>query len=273
MAIWPLSDAGLQAMGGAILSTSLMTSVSSGNANVVGSWVMMHSAATFPVSGIVVHLGKTGVASAGLNRQWMFDVGVGATSLETVVVQNVAFGGSLPFASWFFPLNIPFGSRISLRVQSITALSSITMGMWVMGGGQGIESGNKAVTYGAVPASSIGTVLTAPGSANVEGATWTVLSAATTAPIRWIVVGITSPNTSGATAADLLVDIGVGASGAEKEVVTDIPVSVSVNEEVNMPRPLTFPAYIPFGSRLVARYRGTSTLTTASPTVTVTGIG
>lgn len=273
MAVWSLSDAGLQAMGGQNLTNSLLTTVTTGNANTVGGWVLMHAATAFPVSKFRVHLGATGVASAGSNRQWMFDVGVGPASSETVIVQNVAFGGALGYANWEFPLSIPIGSRVAVRAQALTALSTTTMGMWLTGGGMGTECGHRATTYGAVPASSRGTTLTAPASANtVEGA-WTLLTAATTGPTRWIVVGIAAPNTTTAAAANLLVDIGIGGSGAEREVVTDISCATSINEEISAPYPLTFPVTIPTGSRLVARYRGSATLSAAPPSVTVTGIG
>jgi hypothetical protein len=273
MAIWFLGDSGLQAMGGQLTSSSLLTTITTGNANTMGSWVPLHTATTFPVNRFCVCFGKAGVAVGGSNTQFMFNVGVGPSSSEVAIVQNIAVGGNMAYASWLFPISIPIGSRICVQAQALTALRTITMGMWLWGGGFGLESGYQAVTYGAAPASSKGTVLAAPASANtVEGA-WTVISASTTSPMRWMVIGLAAPDTTSVlAAADHLVDIGVGAAGVEAAVITDIPVGVSINEEINYPRPLTFPVSIPVGSRLVARYRGTSTSTTASPNLTVTGI-
>ena len=272
MAVWFLGDAGQQVMGGALTASSLLTTVTSGAANTVGSYAQMHAAAPFPVSGFRLHLGKTGVAVAASNRQFMFDIGIGPNGTETVIIQDVAFGGALAYTSWDFPFTLPVGTRIAVRTRALTGLSSTTMGMWLYGGGSGMEAGCRATTYGAVTTGSRGTVLTAPTSANTIEAAWTVITAATTAPMRFLVIGLGSPNTTTSTAADLLVDIGVGAAGAEAAIVSDIACAVSVNEDINYAHPLVFPVNVPVGSRLVARYRGTSTVTTASPNLTLTGI-
>jgi hypothetical protein len=271
MAIWSLSDAGLQAMGGQLTASSLLTNVTSGAANAVGSWTQMHASTTFPVSLIRIHFGKAGVSVAATNTQFMFNVGVGAAGLETIIAQDIAAGGSLAFSTWEFPLSVPAGSRLSIQTRSLTASKVVTMGMMIFGGGLGIESSYKATTYGAVTSGSRGTILTAPGTANSVEAAWTVIIAATTLPIRFLLVGVASPNTATATAADLLIDIGVGAAGVESSIISDIACSVSANEDIIHSRPLLFPVNIPVGSRLVARYRGTSTLTTASPSITLTG--
>jgi hypothetical protein len=276
MAIWFLSDAGQQAMGGALTATSLLTAVTAGAANVVGTWVVMHTNTAFPVSGFDITLGKVGIATAATNTQTLLDVGTAPTGAaansEVPIAQDIAIGGALAFASWRLPLSIPIASRISVRIRSVVASKSVTMGMMVYGGGMGVESGYRATTYGQVTATSRGTVLTAPTSINTVEAPWTVLSAATTSSMRWMLVGLTAPNNAVATAADLLVDIGVGPAATEAAVLTDIPCSVSANEDIACPRPLLFPVSIPTASRLVARYRGNSIAVAATPTLTVTGI-
>jgi hypothetical protein len=271
--LWPLGDAGQQLDGGRVTSTSLLTTVTaSTTTHTKGAWAQMIAATTFEASWLQVHLGQTGVAVAASNSQTLLDVGVGASGSEQVVVPNIAIGGSLPFASWLFPLVVPSGSRIALRIQSAVASKNVTAGVMVMGGGMGLESGSRATTYGAATATSIGTVLAAPTVVNTAEGAWTVISASTTNPMRWLVVGISAPNTATASIGNALVDVGVGASLAESTVISDIAVAITGNEDVNHHRPLTFPVSIPAGSRLVARYRGTSTSTASSPTVTLTGI-
>lgn len=272
MAVWFLSDAGRQAMGGVLTTTSLLTGVTSGAANTPGTWVAMHTAAPFPVSGFRITLGKVGLATAASNTQTLLDIGSGAAGSEVLIAQDIAIGGTLAFASWDLPLSVPIGTRISVRTRSAVASKAVTMAMWLYGGTES-ESGYKAVTYGQVTATSRGTTLTAPTSINTIEAPWTVITAATTSPARFLVVGISAPNTATATAADILVDIGIGVAASEGTILTDIPCSMSINEDIMFPAPLTFPVSIPVGSRLVARYRGTSTAVTSSPTVTLTGIG
>lgn len=273
MALWYVADSGLNAMGGQLTATSLLTTVTaSATVNVVGAWVQMHAATTFPVSGLMIHLGKTGLAVAATNAQVSFDIGIGPNGSETAIINDVAVGGSLAFFAWWFPISIPVGSRIAVRLRSLVASKSTTMAMSVYGGGFGLEAGYKAVTYGAVTTGSRGTILTSPASINTKAA-WTVITAAVTSPARWIVVGLTSPNTTIATAIDGLLDVGMGGAGAEAVIIPDISFGVSANEEVNHANSLTFPVNVPVGARLVARYQATSTASTGSPSVTLTGVG
>jgi hypothetical protein len=272
MGNWYLSDSGKQAMGGQNLANSLFTTVTaSATANNLGNWFQLHAAAGFPVDILRLFLGQTGLATSASNTQTLVDIGIGASGSEVAIVNDVAIGGNLPFSSLQIPIAIEANTRIAVRIRSAVASKSCTMGMFIYGGGTGLESGYEATTYGAVTASSRGTVLTAPGATNTEAA-WTQISASTTAFMRWLVVGLGMPNTATVTASDGLLDIGVGASGSEVAVITDIPYRTTATEDINTAYPLTFPVTIPSGSRLVARYRGTSTSTAASPNVTLTGI-
>lgn len=274
MPLWTMSNAGRQEAGGRLTATSLLTGVTANaTPHVKGGYVGMIPSTAFETSALHVHLGQTGVATSASNTQALLDVGVGGSGAEQTVVSNIAIGGNLPFASWLIPLVIPAGSRIALRIQSLVANKSVTMGVITVGGGYGLEGGYQATTYGALSSSnSRGTILTAPAAANsVEGA-WTLLDAAMANMCRWIVVGLAAPNFASTTAATGFIDIGVGASGQEQPVVSDIAYSVSLGEDISFHTPLTFPAYIQAGSRLSARYRSSSTATTSSPSVTVTGI-
>jgi hypothetical protein len=266
-----LSDAGLQAMGGQITTTSLLTSVTAGAANVLGNWVQLYPSTPFPASGMVVHLGQTGLATAAQNSQTLLDVGVGTSGAEQVIVGDMAIGGSLPFASWLIPVAVGQGQRIAVRLRSAVASKACTMGVSIYGGGGGLEGGYKGVTYGQVTASSRGTILTAAGATNTESA-WVQLTASTTARIGWLIVGLASPNSATATAQNGLLDIGVGAAASEVPIINDIPFATSANESIDHAHPLTYAVNIPAGQRLAARYRGTSTTAAALPNLTVTGI-
>jgi hypothetical protein len=274
MANWFLSDAGLHAMGGQLVATSLLTPVAaSATANAAGNWVPIYTATPFQASIIRVHLGKTGLAVSGSNTQTLLSIstGIGGAEAASMIAQDIAIGGALAYSVWDFPISVPIGSRLSVSTRSAVASKSVTMGMMVIGGGSTIESGYKAVTYGQVTTGSRGTILTAPTALNTPAA-WTVITTATTSPARWLLVGVSAPNTTTAVTADLLIDIGIGTAGVEALVLTNIPCAIATNGST-CPYPLLFPVSIPVGSRLVARYRGTSIATTASPTITLTGIG
>jgi hypothetical protein len=267
---WFTSDAGMNAMGGHITSTSLMTTVTaSATANAVGNWIPLHAAVPFPVFGVDLFMGKGSWAVAATSTMALFDLGFGASGVEAAIAQDIAFGGSVPFVSWTLPVYIPVASRVVMRIRSAIASKSSTFAIRLYGGGQGVEGGHKAVTYGAVTASSRGTALNLPTSANVKPTTWTLITAATTSPMRWLLVGISAPPTTLATAADGLLDIGVGSP--EAVVVPDIPFSISANEEVNGAMPLMFPVNIPVGARLSARYQATGITAASQPNITLTG--
>lgn len=271
-----LSDAGLQAMGGQNLATSLLTTVVAGAATVPGTPVQLYPATPFPASGMVIQLGQTGIAVAAQNSQTLLTIAVGASGQEQVIAGDIAIGGSLPFASWHIPIAVGQGQRITAQLRSLVASKSCTMGVSIYGGGSGLEGGYKGVTYGAVTASCRGAILTAATATNTEATTWTVLTTSTTSRIGWLIVGLAAPNSATATAQNGLLDIGVCASGAaantEVPIINDIPFAVSANEDINCAYPLTYPVNIPVGMRLSARYRGTSTAAAALPSVTVTGI-
>jgi len=273
MALWPLQDASLQIVAGQITSTSLWTTVtSSATANAAGNYVQMYAATPWQVYEIWLFLAQTGLAASAVNVQGLIDIGIGPAGSEALLVPNFGAGSVGPFAAWRFPVTVDEGRRLAVRLRTATASRSCTMGMALVGGGSGMEAGSSVATYGAVTASSIGTVLAAPGAANTESA-WTAITASTTAPIRWLMLGLCAPNTATATATEGLLDVGIGASGSEQAIITDVPFQVTAAEQINFPCSLTFPADVPVGTRIAVRYRATSTSTLSSPSVTLTGIG
>lgn len=272
MAQWSLADAGRHSTGGLATSTNLTTVTSGSVANTLGSWALMFAAVPFHVSLISVFLGATGIFVSGQNSQTLLNVGMGPSGQEQIIVPNIAIGGNAQFATWHFPLNIPSGSRLVLQTRSIVASKAAPFGMTVFGGGFGLEAGHQATTYGAVTAStSRGTVITTPVSSNTKGA-WTVISAATAAPARWLSAGLTAPDTATSAACNGYLDIGVGTAGQEAVVAADIPFRTSLAEDILAAFPIAVPVNLPAGVRLVARIQQSAVAAAAVPTITITGI-
>lgn len=270
---WFVSDAGLNATGGTIAGTSLMTSVASNvTANALGNWIQLHAAAPFPVSCLDLMMGKAAWGASSTNTQALLDIGYGASGSEAALSQNVAFGGAVAFQSWTFPIYIPVASRIVMRIRSAVAGKANTFAVSLSGGGTGMEAGHSSVTYGAVTATSIGTSLTVPTVANTKSV-WTTIAAATTSPARWMLVGVGAPNTAFPVAADGLLDVGMGAAGVESVIIPDNPFTITTAATINGAFPLLFPVNVPVGVRLAARYQCTSIATTAQPNVTLTTFG
>jgi hypothetical protein len=266
---WFVSDAGLNGMGGQVYASSTLTSVGASiTANALGTMTTILASTPFPVYGMELFLGQNAWAASLSNTQALLSIGVAGTA----VAQDVAFGGALAYHSWYFPLYVPIASSIGVQLRSAVGSKSGLFGVRLFGGGAGLESASQAVTYGQVTASSTGTAMTAPASTNTKAA-WTTISAATTSPARWILVGISAPPTTSTTAATGFIDIGVGAAGVEGIIIPDIHWSVTSNEDINCAMALCFPVNLPAGVRLAARYQATSISTASRPNITLTTFG
>lgn len=118
--------------------------------------------------------------------------------------------------------------------------------------------------------SSRATVVTSSGSANTKGS-WTQLVAAAnvTGPVIGIAVSIANNNTSAA-AVRSFIDIGVGGSGSEVVLVSNLAF-VGPNNAPNQPGPCEFfiPVRIPAGTRISARHASTSTSKASNVMITV----
>ena len=272
MANWFVSDAGRHAMGGHVAATSTLTGVTASvSANTPGAWVQMYASTPFPASMVSVFTGNAGIFVSAQNSQTLFDIGIGPPT-QQILIQNVAIGGNAQFARWDFPISVASGSQLWLRLRSLVGSKSCIFGMRLAGGGMGLEAGGLAVTYGAVQASSRGTILNTPTSTHVKASTWTVISAATSAPMRWLSLGLAAPNTATSTASNGLLDIGVGALGQETVIVPDIPYRTSTAEDILGAFPMVYPVNVPSGVRLVARHQASSTSAASVPNLTITGI-
>jgi len=260
-------------MGGQLTASSTVTTVTaSATVNTPGTWVQMFLSTPFPSSMVVPFIGNGGIFLSTQNSQTLLDVGLGPVGSEQVLVPNVAIGGNAQFATWHFPIAVAGGSRLSLRLRSVVASKASIFGMMLHGGGSGVEAGHFPTTYGAVTATSQGTTLATPGALNTKTA-WTVISAATTSPMRWMAIGMAAPNTATSAAANGLMDIGVGGAGVEAVVIADIPYRTSTAEDILAAFPMTYPVNLPAGVRLVARHQANAVSGAAAvPNITITGI-
>lgn len=270
---WPLTDAHSADIGAVDASTSLPTSVASGAvANTKGSWVELIASTSRPGAGIYLIIPIT-VAATSQNRSSLIDIGIGPNGSERVLVPNINLGMASGPRAILIPIYVPAGSRLSVRHANATVPISIAMQLVVMHAGRNplLYAGTRATDYGTVTASSGGPQLTAPGSINTKSA-WTELVAATSYPMRWLIPFVTPVNSGNNGAADYLVDIGVGASGSERAVVSNLVVRTTTNEEA-LYAPIGYPVRIPAGVRLAARFQSSTQNANYGLRATVIGIG
>lgn len=134
-----------------------------------------------------------------------------------------------------------------------------------MPGGFQLGFDNSAVLdYGTVIASSLGTLLTAAGSANAKGS-YAQLVAATTYDLDGFYIWLKDANTNNVS---YLVDIAIGGAGSEQILVANM-VYNTVTGANSGGYGLWVPMYIPAGSRVAGRCQ----CTTASATLTASIAG
>jgi len=119
---------------GSVLTTSSGTAVvGSSTANVKGAWTQLVASTTRYYSSIRLQTQVCPNTSA--ETSFLFDVGVGAAGSEQIVVPDLwnTTSGAGSFDYWNvspeFPVNIPAGSRIAVRLQSTLQSASTRLGL------------------------------------------------------------------------------------------------------------------------------------------------
>ena len=115
---------------------------------------------------------------------------------------------------------------------------------------------NQVDDLGAVAATSLGTALTANGTANTEGTTYTQIIASTTRAYDGLFVQLIG---NSATAHRLLLDLAVGAAASEVDVIQDLLFTQTATTALRCPVNYAFlPIQIASGSRLSMRSRAST---------------
>jgi len=192
----------------------------SGTAHTKGNWTqLVASSANDAVAVIVQITGRGGNVNAGL----AVDIGVGTQATEQVLLPNLmSYRNDLRAqnnsASYFIPINIPAGTRISARCQSTatvdgSSVSGNTCGVRVIlfdgdftqsSGGGGVDA------IGFASNSTAGTAVT-PGAVNTKGS-YAQLVASTAADYAGFIMAIDDGQLTTDHPVGQLWDIAVGAA-------------------------------------------------------------
>ncbi len=261
---WPAEiEGGPQENAGIVTASSIGTNVfapGTANTKTGAVWAQLIASTTRDTQWIEITV--TNNSSA----RFLVDIGIGAAAAEVVLIPdlhagnlNTSFGGV-----YAFPLHIPAGSRLSARCQSSVLSTTVRVSARLMAGPWlGFGATGDVVAYGPTLADS-GLVAVTAGAINTEGA-WAELSAATAYQMKWINVGVFHDATAVVTGSGMLLDLAIGALGAEVVIVPDIVLRASVDTDGAGPEVSPIPVDIPAGVRLAARLQasiaaGTSTV-------------
>lgn len=183
----------------------------------------------------------------------VFDIGVGAASSEVVIAESLWVqktenaGGASSFADYRLPLNIPSGSRVAVRYNTLhgTRGQPINYYMKLYGGAANLTSYNKC--------DLIGRGTTVDTTANTYSA-WVQLNASTAYNYKEIIVGHISPFDGALSETQQRTDIGVGAASSEVIVASGMTTATNDNDDMVIPSVSPRMAVeIASGSRVVGR--------------------
>lgn len=256
---------GLVENGGANGADSLGVTITSTTANTKGAWTEVVAVTLFESTGLHLYIPARSLTGTAYYHG-LIDIGIGANPNEVVKVADILFSvtDAANFAAthYFLPIAIAAGERISARFQSSDATETIDLIVILESRGFEPSAGyGLSRTYGAVTADSGGTQVDPGGSANTKGG-WTQITASSEFQINELCVFImeSSNNSSSLAQGSFLMDIGVGASTFEVEVIPNLSFASHSSPDSMLPYFLgSFPVSIPPGSRISANIQSSVT--------------
>jgi hypothetical protein len=237
--------------------------------NTKGAWTQVIAASVTDAYGLIV-FNSAATSIAATDTSTVVDVGVGGSGSEVAIITDIAMGWR---PSGFFenriPVFVPAGSAISVRAAGVAGTGSIAVVVVPLGRTfTGRRPSTSALSLNASGAK--GTNLSVPGASNTKGS-WTQLVASTSEPYAGLVIGVQGGADNVQPIANALIDIGVGASGSEVVVVSNVAAfSTTTSEQLVVVDNGPWYLDIPAGSRIAARFATSNT--GMSLDVIVTGI-
>lgn len=196
---------------------------------------------------------------AGAVEENLISVGVGAAASEQTIIENIPLSGRVSTTRTMdalsFPVQVPAGSRVSVKVDADTA-TVIGIGVKLFKGNEKSFAFSGAKAFGDT-ANFSGTAVDPGGAANTKGS-WVELDASCSDTIRgfWIHVGVNENLTIGVNSTTFI-DIGIGAAASEQIIVPDHYTYATTAEDGSAS--LFYDIEIPSGTRISARSQCTDT--------------
>jgi hypothetical protein len=236
-------------------ATGTITVTADTTAHTKGSWTELIASTSSDASMLVCIVAAIG--SASNNTASLIDIGSGASGSETAIADSIAVGGaSAPSgfrvgALCAIPLQIPSGTRISARLQSVvTGGKTAAVQLYVMDTGDYATAPTSVDVIGTSAATSKGTEFS--GSSG----TWNEAIASTAQAYRAIGIVISTHNANTNNVGGVRqFSVGIGASGSEIEFGT-LRAEITTAEASSLMPPYSqlFGRSIPAGSRLAVRH-------------------
>ena len=254
MADFPLGDHFFIEVAGVDTSTSSGTAVTSGN-GVKGSWTEIIASTSSNSTFLILEFNES---LAGVLRDFLIDIGVGAAASEQVLVADIQQQSKSDFNNgqfFYIPVQLASGTRLSIRTQTNSAATDARFIIYLFSGTFQSSSGYaKTTAYGL--SGEDGTAVDPGGTANTKGS-WTEITASTSERINEMTI-LVSGNTNGAQAnGTALYDVAIGGSGSEVIILENL-YAASSSFEVSKAS-INIKQKIPAGTRIAIRMQSTIT--------------
>jgi hypothetical protein len=233
------------------LTSGQATITANTSAHTKGGWTQLIASSAANASFVTFQV--TSPSASGTNTAALLDIGIGASGSETPIAENIAIGGARNTGgiNVSFPIQIPSGSRISARLQSV-----VTGGRTCFVNLNLVNAGN----YNAAPTAIdvIGGDTATSKGIEFSGAsgTWVEGIASTSQSYR-AVLFVPSMHTDSAEEFSSYYTLGVGAAGSEVGF-GDYLVRFSSFEFVESDLRFVLPrgrgSIIPAGSRIAVKH-------------------
>jgi hypothetical protein len=249
-------NVGWQLANATSLASAYVTVTSSATINTKGTWTQISASTPSDCSWMLISTGNSGGNHASV------DIGFGAAASERILVADIVVGS---FAigintNLLLPISVPAGTRIAARTQAKVASSLMLtlISTFDDAFGSAPSPNSSFDTLGFVSSTTLGTAVDPGATASTKGA-WVQLSASLTNDLNGFflcfdVRGATNGTVGGGFFT--YVDVGIGASGSEKVILSNFMVPFYMITGVTMCLPghtPYFPIPIRAGQRLAVR--------------------
>jgi hypothetical protein len=189
----------------------LVSATTAATAHTMGAWVEVTSSTSSNYDWIGIVALSTFVTAT--DTRTLLDIGIGASGSETALVESIPVGYSNTLSPLLFqfPVNVPSGSRVAIRIQSSRTSITYSNGFFVQFGENANVAPNAVEALNADRTESRGLVAT-NGNTPVE------IVAATTKPYQALVAYLGGSGDTWSTSANRTMSLFIGPSGNEQQL-------------------------------------------------------
>lgn len=208
------------------------------------------------ISGLIVQVIESSSGTANLD--FLIDIGEGPNPNEVILVPSILYtgiSGTQGGATFYFPVKVASGRRLSARSNSSSGAGSITIVVHTLSCSWDFHSGSRIVAIGDDIGGVGGTAVNV-GVNNNKHSTWSELTASTLFPISGLCFAMGNQADSslgGVSGIRYLLDVAIGPSGSEQIIIPDVCLTTSGNEQHPIYSSPWLPIPISAGTRVVAR--------------------